>query len=90
MTSVTNNEARHRYELVEEGQTAYADYRRDAGRLYIDYVFSPVPLRGAGTAGRLMSGLVADAREQGLKLVPICGYAAAWLRRHREHADLLA
>jgi hypothetical protein len=90
MSSVTDNKARSRYELVEQGQTAYADYRRDAGRLYIDYVFSPAPLRGHGTAGRLMDGLVADAREQKLKLVPICGYAAAWLRRHREHADLLA
>jgi predicted GNAT family acetyltransferase len=88
MTAITDNAAEHRYELVEGGQTAYANYRLDAGRLYIDYVFSPPALRGAGTAGRLMAGLAADARSRGLKITPICGYAAAWLSRHPEYADL--
>ena len=90
MTDVTDNQARSRYELVEQGLTAYADYRREEGRLYIDYVLAPPPLRGVGTAGRLMQGVAEDARAKGLKITPICGYAAAWLRRHREHAALLA
>jgi len=90
MTGVTDNEARSRYELIEQGLTAYADYRRDRGRLYIDYVFSPPPLRGKGTSDRLMHGVATAAREDKLKITPICGYAAAWLRRHREYADLLA
>lgn len=82
MANVTDNTAEGRYELIEEGQTAYADYRREAGRLYIDYVFSPVPLRGKGTSDRLMRGVQADAKAKGEEIVPICGYAAAWLRRH--------
>jgi hypothetical protein len=36
MTYVTDNAAAGRYELIEQGQTAYADYRREGGRLYID------------------------------------------------------
>jgi predicted GNAT family acetyltransferase len=90
MSQVSDNPARNRYELVEEGQTAYADYRRDDGRLYIDYVLAPPALRGKGTAGRLMDGVAADARRTGMKIVPICGYAASWLSRHREHHDRLA
>lgn len=82
MANVTDNTAEGRYELIEEGQTAYADYRREAGRLYIDYVFSPVPLRGKGTSDRLMRGVQADAKAKGEEIVPICGYAATWLRRH--------
>ncbi len=35
-----------RYEMDEQGLTAYADYRRDGDRLFIDYVFSPVPCAG--------------------------------------------
>jgi hypothetical protein len=27
-----------RYEMVEQGETSYADYRLTGGRLYIDYV----------------------------------------------------
>ena len=79
-----------RYELIEDGQTVYADYRRQGERLYIDYVFSPVPLRGTGASGRLMAAVAADARAKGLSITPICGYAAAWLRRSPEFRDLVA
>lgn len=47
-------------------------------------------LRGTGAAGRLMQGVMAIARAEGLKVVPLCGYASAWIRRHKEHRDLLA
>jgi len=79
-----------RYEMDEEGLTSYADYRVAGERLYIDYVFSPVPLRGTGASGRLMAALSADVRAKGLKITPICGYAAAWLRRSHEFRDLVA
>jgi len=79
-----------RYEIDEQGLTSYADYRRDGERLYIDYVFSPVPLRGTGASGRLMAALAADARAKDLRVIPICGYAAAWLRRSHEFRDLVA
>ena len=78
-----------RYEMDEEGLTSYADYRRDGQRMYIDYVFSPVPLRGTGASGRLMAAVAADARAKALKVTPICGYAAAWLRRSSEYRDLV-
>lgn len=89
MTEVIDNEVRGRFELEEQGMTAYADYRRDGERLYIDYVFAPVPLRGKGTSDRLMHGVAAAARQDSARIIPICGYAATWLRRHREYGDLL-
>jgi predicted GNAT family acetyltransferase len=79
---MTNNGDAHRFELSENGHTAYADYRLDGARLYIDYVEAPPPLRGTGAAGRLMADIMAWARERGLEVVPVCGYAAAWIRRH--------
>ena len=88
-TLVTDNRDRGRFELKEQGLTAFADYRREPGQLVITYVEAPVALRGGGTAGRLMEGVTVHARAEGVKIVPICGYAAAWLRRHREHADLV-
>ena len=87
---VTDNAARRRFELVELGQTAFADYRREGGRLIIPHVEAPVALRGGGTAGRLMAGVVDHARAAGEKITPLCGYAAAWLRRHPEHQDVVA
>ena len=87
---VTDNVERRRYELIEEGLTVFADYRLGDGALVIPHVEAPVALRGAGTAGRLMEGVVEHARARGLKIVPTCSYAEAWLRRHPEHADVLA
>jgi predicted GNAT family acetyltransferase len=80
----------YRYEIDEQGQTVYADYRRQGERLYIDYVFAPPALRGSGASGRLMGALAADARANNLKITPICGYAAAWLRRSHEFRDLVS
>lgn len=87
--AVIDNAELSRFELSEEGYVAYADYRRHDGRLIIPYVLAPPPLRGKGTAGRLMEGVLAIARQQQLKVTPICGYAAAYIRRHKQHHDLL-
>ena len=91
MTSeLRNNTADSRYEMVEQDMTSWADYRLSGDRLYIDHVESPPALRGTGAAGRLMAALAADARTQGLRITPICGYAAAWLRRSKDFSDLVA
>jgi predicted GNAT family acetyltransferase len=89
MSELRNDTANARYEMDEEGETSWADYRLAGERLYIDHVESPPALRGTGAAGRLMAALAADARDKGLKITPICGYAAAWLRRSHEFRDLV-
>jgi predicted GNAT family acetyltransferase len=33
---------------------------------------------------------VQAAKKDKLKINPVCGYAAAWLRKHKEYHDLLA
>lgn len=88
MGELRDNRELSRYEMDQDGLTAYADYRLEGGRLFVDYVFAPPALRGAGAAGRLMAALAADARDRGLKITPICGYAAAWLRRSPEFRGL--
>lgn len=89
MSELRNNQALSRYEMDEQGETSYADYRLQGDRLFLDYVFSPPALRGSGAAGRLMTAVAAEARGKGLKITPICGYAAAWLRRSHEFRDLV-
>ncbi len=89
-SELRNNQTDHRYEMDEQGMTSWADYRLSGDRLYIDHVESPPALRGTGASGRLMAALAADARRQGLRITPICGFAAAWLRRSPEFGDLVA
>jgi predicted GNAT family acetyltransferase len=90
MDEVVDNTAKRRFELDVGGEVAFADYRREPGRLVIPYVEAPPALRGTGAAGRLMGGVLARARAEDLKVVPLCGYAAAYIRRHKEHHDLMA
>ncbi|CAN5205620.1 GNAT family N-acetyltransferase [soil metagenome] len=90
MSTVTDNTTAHRFELEEDGKLAFADYRLSDGKLILPHVEADPALRGKGTAGRLMEGVLAHAREEGLKVVPLCGYAVAFMKRHREYDDLLA
>jgi predicted GNAT family acetyltransferase len=89
MTNVTDNPSRSRFELIEQGQTAFANYRRNGDVMIIPHVESPPALRGKGTADRLMRGIVEKARADGFKIEPWCSYAAAWLRRHPDAQDVL-
>ena len=88
--TVRDNSERSRYELEIDGQIVFAIYRRDGATLSILHVEAPPPLRGTGAAGRLMEGIIEIAHASGAKVVPLCGYAAAWLRRHREFGGLVA
>jgi predicted GNAT family acetyltransferase len=87
---VSDNAERRRFELIEGGLTAFADYRRNGEVVAIPHVEAPVALRGTGAAGRLMAGALDRIRAQGLKVLPTCPYAAAYIRRHPQYADLLA
>lgn len=88
--AVVDNPARERFELVENGLLAFADYRRRGEVLIIPHVEADPALRGTGAATRLMEGVAAHVRAAGLRVAPTCSYAVAWFRRHPEQADLIA
>ncbi len=87
--SFTDNAARSRFELTENGLTAFATYRRNADRIVIPHVETPAALRGKGTANRLMQQVAEHARVNRLTIVPTCPFAAEWFRRHPEYGDVL-
>lgn len=79
---VTDNKNAGRFELIEEGGTAFANYKREAGKIYILHVEAPEALRGKGAASRLMQGIAALARAEKTELLPICPYAVHWLNKN--------
>ncbi|MGU3537294.1 GNAT family N-acetyltransferase [Methylobacterium sp. A54F] len=84
-----DNPASSRFELDVGGMTVFANYRRRTDTLVITYVYAPPALRGTGAADRLMEAVAELARGDGLRIEPLCGYAAAWLRRSAAHRDLV-
>jgi len=79
-----------RFELAEGGALAFADYSVREGRMIVPHVEAAHELRGTGAAGRLMAGVMDAARRRNLKIVPLCPYADAYMRRNPETADLRA
>jgi hypothetical protein len=78
-----NDTAQSRFEYTVNGSIAFANYRREGSTLYIDYVEAPPELRGTGAAGKLLQQIVDFAQQEKLKIVPICGYAAAWMAKNQ-------
>jgi predicted GNAT family acetyltransferase len=85
---VRDNRALQRFEMLVHGEVVFADYHRQPGRLVITHVETPPSLRGIGYASRLMRGVAEEARAEHVKVLPLCGYARAWMQRHPEYRDL--
>lgn len=77
-----------RYADGSEGEMAY---RRVApGVISIFHTETPPPHRGNGHAMLMLERAIADARREGVRIVPVCAYVAAQFRRHPEWANLRA
>ena len=61
----------------------------EAGVMRIEYVEVSPELRGTGLGRQLVAAAVDWAREGGLTIVPICGYARAVITRDPEMSQLL-
>jgi predicted GNAT family acetyltransferase len=90
MDQLRDNTAASQYELQIDAEIVFARYRKSDGVLTILWVEAPPALRGTGAAGRIMKGLGQEAATNGWRIAPVCGYAAAWLRRSHEYRDLIA
>lgn len=74
-----------------DGQEAEMTYRKlGSDTIAIDHTFTPPSLRGRNVAMSLIERGIADARREGLKIVPQCSYAVVQFQRHPNWADLLA
>ena len=87
---VSHNVPGRRFELAKDGRLAVAEYRMEGGRMILTHTFVPPEWRGRGIAARLVAAAMEHARTGGLKVVPECSYAEAFLRRNPQYAGLRA
>lgn len=88
--SVIDNVAEHRYEIHTEGQVAILVYKRGVNRISLLHTEVPPALEGRGIAGMLARAALEAARADGLEVVPLCPYVAAYIRRHQEYLPLVS
>lgn len=79
--------AEHRFEVKEEGLTAYVEYELTDDGLDILHTVVPRPLEGRGIASALVRFAYDFARANGLKPQATCSYAIAWLQKHPEYVE---
>jgi predicted GNAT family acetyltransferase len=82
-TPVTDDPAHSRFELTVDGYTGYLAYERTADQLTILHTEVPLEIRGRHLGERLVEAAVSAARSDGLRLVIVCPFARAYLRRLR-------
>ena len=85
---VTHNADEHRFETWVDGYLSKLDYIQDGKNFVITHVGVSPELRGQGIAGRIVQVGLEYAKEKALRVVPMCSYAAAYIRRHPEYTEL--
>ena len=80
----------HRYEArIDSDLAGYAVYQLGEGQVVFTHTQVLPAFEGQGVGRALAAAALDDVRARGLRVVPLCPFIAAYIRRHREYADLL-
>lgn len=84
-----HGETKGRYVLHQDGAEAELTYSILSPRTIIaDHTGVPDALRGTGAGLKLVERLVADARAEGVTIVPLCPFVKSQAQRHPDWADV--
>ena len=87
---VRDNPKRHQFEIERGGgEYAFAKYNLLPGAIRFYHTVVPESHGGQGLGTALVRAGLAVARQRGLKVIPICPFFAAYLRKHPEEQDLV-
>jgi hypothetical protein len=89
MADVTDNAARHRYEMLVDGETAYVTYAQHGDRIKLIHTEVPKALGGRGIGSALAASVLDDIRRRRLHVIAECEFMAGFIERHPAYADLL-
>lgn len=91
--TLEDNGSKARYVLRPEGESEEAEltFSRASDTLVIvDHTGVPDSFRGRGYGKLLAERVVADAREKGFRIVPLCPFFKAQAARNPDWADVIA
>jgi len=57
--------------------------------IIVDHTGVPEEWRGMGVGKALVERVVTDSRERGVRIVPLCPFAHAMIRKHSEWQDVI-
>ena len=88
---VIHFQKRMRFEIHVDGRIAELDYSLRDGVIIFTHTGVPRELGGKGIGSHIVRAGLDYVREQGYKVIPLCSFVDAYIRRHPdEYGDLLA
>jgi hypothetical protein len=83
-------ETRGRFVIdLGDGSEAELTYSKaGTSRWIADHTGVPKAHEGQGIGSRLVRALIAAARAEGVKIVPLCPYVKAWAGKHPDESDI--
>ena len=87
---IRNNQSRQRFETLVDDLLCVIDYELHDTNLSLTPVLVPKPLEGRGIAGELTRAALDWARTENYRVIPVCPYVQAWLRRRPDYQDLVS
>jgi uncharacterized protein len=82
---LVDDKEQSRYEARLDGETvAIADYVKQPGIVSFTHTETFAGHKGKGYAARLIGRALADARDEGLEVMPFCWYVADYIKAHDE------
>lgn len=90
MEKVTDNKKEHRYELNHDGYTAFIEYiRTQGGDVNLTHTEVPYAIQNQGVGRELVKQTLQMIKDNGEKVVPLCGFVAAYIRRNPEWKSIV-
>ncbi len=79
---VVNNEAKNRFEVKVGKYLAVCEYKLIKDRIIFTHTEVPTAIEGRGVASLLAKTGLDYAVSNNLKIMPLCPYVAAYIKRH--------
>jgi uncharacterized protein len=72
-----------------EGEAEITFTRLGPNLVSADHTGAPGRMKGTGAAKALVEHMIADARANGFKVIPVCPYVRAQYSKHPEWSDVI-
>lgn len=85
---VVHNEADHTFEVWIDGYRSKLDYIQEGKNFVITHVGVHPTFRGQGVAAKIVQAGLEYVKQNSLRVIPMCSYAAAFIRRNPQYREL--